>query len=174
MFRGYQKGKIVKQFLDNIKLFSKNDIIVIFAIFLLDRLTKVWALFYLSSIETTSIKIFKFFHLTFVLNEGAAFGIMQNSNLVLLFITILVLILLICMKADVANLGKKANFGYLLIFAGGLGNLYDRVVLGYVVDFLDFLIWPVFNIADTSITIGAIILAWSYLVSFRKKGRRRV
>lgn len=171
MFRSYQKGKIVnliKEIRESLKSFSKNDIIVIFAIFILDRLTKILTLTFL---QGKSIEIFKFFHLTFVSNEGAAFGILQESNLALLFITILVLFLLVWMKTDVMNLGKKANIGYLLIFAGGLGNLYDRVVLGYVVDFLDFLIWPVFNIADSAITIGAIILAWSYLVSFKKTRR---
>ncbi|MBT3955653.1 MAG: signal peptidase II [Elusimicrobiaceae bacterium] len=161
-----------KEIKDNIKSFSKNDIIVIFAVFLLDRITKIWATNYLVSVKSGGIEIFKYFHLTFVANHGAAFGIMQQSNFALLFITLLVLFALVWLKTDVASLGKKANLGYLLIFAGGLGNLYDRVLLGYVVDFLDFKVWPVFNIADTSITIGAIMLGWAYAVSFSKKGRK--
>jgi signal peptidase II len=49
--------------------------------------------------------------------------------------------------------------------AGALGNLIDRLFLGYVVDFFDFRIWPVFNVADSAITIGAILLGWSILKS---------
>ena len=45
--------------------------------------------------------------------------------------------------------------------AGAIGNLIDRLRLGYVVDFLNFYVWPVFNVADSSITIGAILLAWA-------------
>jgi signal peptidase II len=55
-----------------------------------------------------------------------------------------------------------------LILGGALGNLCDRVFLGYVVDFLDFRIWPVFNIADSAITVGAILLGLSVLKESKK------
>jgi len=58
---------------------------------------------------------------------------------------------------------KSYNIFLSLILAGALGNLVDRVFFGYVIDFLDFRIWPVFNIADSAISIGAILLGWSIL-----------
>ncbi|MDP3731741.1 MAG: signal peptidase II [Candidatus Omnitrophota bacterium] len=60
------------------------------------------------------------------------------------------------------------NISLVLILAGALGNLIDRLRLGYVIDFLDFRIWPVFNVADSAITIGAILLGWSILIKNRQ------
>ena len=59
---------------------------------------------------------------------------------------------------EVLNRGYVIAFS--LILGGAMGNLFDRIVYGYVVDFIDFRIWPVFNIADSAITIGAVIIAW--------------
>ena len=67
-----------------------------------------------------------------------------------------------------SNIQKKSYIISLsLILAGALGNLIDRVFYGYVIDFLDFRIWPVFNVADSAITIGAIMLGW--LIIFKER-----
>ena len=104
------------------------------------------------------------FHLTLVYNRGAAFGILKNQA-PLFIITSLVAVVLIYLNYKKNR--EKKSFSYdlslALILAGALGNLIDRLFLGYVIDFLDFRIWPVFNIADSAITAGAFLLAYLML-----------
>ncbi|MDD5595344.1 MAG: signal peptidase II [Candidatus Omnitrophica bacterium] len=102
------------------------------------------------------------FHFTLVHNRGAAFGILRGQ--VFLFILtsfVAVVLIYLNLKDKRRENSFLFNFSLALILAGGLGNLIDRIRVGYVIDFLDFRIWPVFNIADSAITIGAIILGWS-------------
>jgi len=112
---------------------------------------------------TAKIPVIKgFFNLTYVKNFGAGFSILQNARLFLIAISTVAVIAL----AVLIYRTKKNDFvslvSYLLILSGALGNLIDRAVNGYVVDFLDFIIfgydYPVFNIADSFITIGCFIL----------------
>lgn len=76
--------------------------------------------------------------------------------------------------ASAKGCGKISNGVYSIslsfILAGALGNLIDRLRLGYVIDFLDFRIWPIFNVADSAITIGAILLGWSILITRNRQG----
>ncbi len=116
-----------------------------------------------------------FFYLTLVHNRGAAFGILKNQ-LPLFILTSFLAIILIYLNLKNSAGSKKfsaGNLGLGLILAGAVGNLIDRLVLGYVIDFLDFRVWPVFNVADSSITIGAVLLGWSLLIdSIHKKDSR--
>ena len=73
------------------------------------------------------------------------------------------------LKAGRRNKITLDNLALSLICAGGIGNLIDRLVYGYVIDFLDFRIWPVFNLADSAITVGAVLLCWSILFSKKQK-----
>lgn len=139
----------------------KFEILVFAAIVFLDQITKILALKFLLS--KGSINILPFFSLTYVENTGSAFGLFQNANLFLLIISLLVLFLMIKWRKDILSLGNLAKYGYLLIFAGALGNILDRICLGYVVDFLDFHVWPVFNIADSAICVGAVLIAFSII-----------
>jgi signal peptidase II len=75
---------------------------------------------------------------------------------------------LLLRKSHILN--RAERFSLYLVLAGTLGNLTDRLRFGYVIDFIDFRIWPVFNFADSFITIGAFILGLSVLGVFRKKG----
>ncbi len=101
------------------------------------------------------------FHLTLVYNRGAAFGMLKNQIPLFIFVSLAAIVLIF------VNLKKDNSFlnriSLSLILAGALGNLVDRIFLGHVVDFLDFRIWPVFNIADSAITIGAILLGYAIL-----------
>lgn len=125
-----------------------------------DRASKIWALNYL---QYRDVDLFAYFRLHYVENTGMAFGLMQNGNQVLIWIMLAVLVYLVYSWKELAAAGPLAKWGALFIFAGALGNLYDRIKLGFVVDFLDFRVWPVFNIADSFITVGGVLLALSLL-----------
>ena len=99
-------------------------------------------------------------HITPVFNSGAAFGILQENTTFLTFAGIVfILLFFILIKKE-----KKKSAIFLiacgLIIGGALSNLWDRLYLGYIVDYIDFRIWPVFNISDACITIGAGLLLW--------------
>ncbi len=110
-----------------------------------------------------SLAIIKnFFYITYTHNTGAAFSIFTGKRLFLIVITIIVLIIIInYIKKN--KITKKAELIALsLVMGGSIGNLIDRIVYGYVIDFIDIKIFgydfPVFNIADSFITIGVILL----------------
>jgi len=134
----------------------RPEIILIPLIFALDRISKIWALETLR--HHGSIHIAPFFRLTYVENTGAAFGSFQGGNYILAALSVIVLALLFKWRGEFLKSGPVARYALIFIIAGALGNLYDRMVLGYVVDYFDFIIWPVFNIADSFITIGALLL----------------
>lgn len=138
-------------------------------IFVLDRVTKFLTLKFLFA--KGSVSLLPFFSLTYVENRGSAFGLFQNANLFLLILSLFVLLLMFIWRKDIFVLGNWAKCGYYLIFAGALGNIYDRIFLGYVVDFLDFHFWPVFNIADSSISIGAVLIAISILMEGKRRNK---
>ena len=102
------------------------------------------------------------FHLTLVHNRGAAFGILRNQVPIFIAASVFAIILILANLRNHKH-GKLYSISLSLILAGALGNFIDRVFFGYVIDFLDFRIWPVFNLADSAITVGAVILGWSVL-----------
>jgi len=140
-------------------------VIVAFVVFL-DQLTKYLAVKYLMLIGSYPV-IKNFFHLTYVENKGAAFGMLQNKTLFFIVITVIVGAVLIYSMIKLPG-NSVYNYTLAMILGGAIGNLIDRVRLGYVVDFIDFKFFPaVFNVADSFIVIGAIILG--YLMIFREK-----
>ena len=145
----------------------RNDIWIIFSIaslvLILDRLTKYIA--YVSLSQGQSVKIFpNIFHITLVLNKGAAFGLLQEQRLFFIILSfVIICFILFYIWANDRRMGITLPLAFALILAGATGNLIDRLKLGYVIDFLDFRVWPVFNIADSALTIGTIILAFKVL-----------
>ena len=87
----------------------------------------------------------------------------------MLIVSLFVLVVMVKWSRDILCLGNLAKYGYLMIFAGALGNIFDRIVLGHVIDFLDFRIWPVFNIADSAICIGAGFIALAILKTKKRE-----
>ncbi len=133
------------------------------AVFVADFLIKTRLL---QNFSQGSLPVIKnIFHITLVTNKGAAFGILQGKTELLISIGIVFIIIffLIAKKDIKKSLTLAIAFG--LILGGAASNLYDRIFLGFVVDYLDFRIWPVFNLSDTSICIGVGLIILS---SFRK------
>jgi signal peptidase II len=95
----------------------------------------------------------------YVENTGAAFGVLQGQTGVLTAVALFVLIGLIVSYRRVPDPSFFLTVGLGLLLGGALGNLLDRVRLGYVVDFVAVGIWPKFNVADSAITIGVLLLA---------------
>ncbi len=99
----------------------------------------------------------KFLYITVVHNKGAAFGLFKRGTNAFVFITTAAILFIVYY---LPRLKKEAIFGRLglaFILGGAVSNLIDRVRLGYVVDYLDLRFWPVFNIADAAITVGAVL-----------------
>ncbi len=135
--------------------------IIVSSVIILDQATKFFALKFLQ-LNTPVPLIKNFFNLTLVYNRGAAFGFFQNHWLVFIPATILAIGLILMHLRNKSN-SWMLKLSLSLILGGAIGNLIDRVRLGFVVDFLDFRVWPVFNIADSAITIAALVLSWELL-----------
>ena len=106
------------------------------------------------------------FHFTYIRNFGAAFSILQNRLSFLILVTVLITaVLLVFLYRTRKTANKLMLISIPLIIGGGIGNLIDRIRLGYVVDFLDFCLihFPVFNFADCCVTIGAALLVLGFL-----------
>lgn len=135
--------------------------VVLLAVLLTDQLSKALALRYLAGVPTTPIWP-GVFHLTLVVNSGVAFGLFRGYGLLVTLVTLGLLALLLrsSLRAGAGPRTRWMRLGLGLILGGAGSNLLDRVRFGGVVDFLDFRVWPVFNVADSCVTIGAILLAW--------------
>jgi signal peptidase II len=103
-------------------------------------------------------------HITYTTNTGAGFGILHNMNAFLIWVSIIIIgiILYYYNKIPETSFPQVCTA---LIVGGAVGNLIDRIFIGHVIDFIDFRIWPVFNLADSAVTIGAIGL----IIFFWKK-----
>lgn len=98
-------------------------------------------------------------HITLVHNTGGAFGLFQSGAAPLAVISLAVVVVIVVYSRRVGSFSGLVGTALGLELGGAAGNLADRLRLGYVVDFIDLQVWPVFNIADASITIGVILLA---------------
>ena len=132
-----------------------------FSVVLIDRITKVFFSNLLSYGESFPI-IKNVFHMTMIHNTGIAFGLFKDQGIVFIIIPIIAIILLVFnifyYKQNNEALSRVYIVAFALILGGAIGNLIDRIVFGYVIDFIDFRIWPVFNIADSAISIGAVMI----------------
>lgn len=141
-------------------------------VFALDQLTKRAVQSSLSPYQSKPV-IQDFFHLTYVTNDGMAFGLsMPGGRSILLILSILLTIFIFWFLWQERNGHALVRIGLALILAGAFGNLLDRVLYGKVVDFLDFMIgdfhWYIFNVADSSVTIGMILFIFhSFFIEYR-------
>jgi len=132
-------------------------ILIASLVIIVDRFAKL--LVFSNFFEGQSVAVIpKVFHLTLVLNTGAAFGLLKNKNQFFVISSLVVAALIV----GYALFGKCKDPVMLsalgLILGGAIGNLTDRLLFGYIIDFLDFRVWPVFNVADSAITVGSLLL----------------
>jgi signal peptidase II len=138
-------------------------------IFLLDQLTKLYISRTLALGQSIPV-IKNIFHISPVHNTGIAFGLLKNHNtlfIILSFAVILYIGRFLLLRRRQFSAAPLIAFG--LILGGACGNLVDRIRLGYIVDFLDFRIWPVFNIADSAITVGIVLLGIELLITNKSR-----
>ena len=148
------------------KILTKSFIInslLVFSIFLLDRLSKIYVIYLDKKFLGSEIFSSKFLNINLVWNEGIAFGLFSfNENYLYNILTIIILlIIIIIFFMMIRNKGIK-KYSLLMILGGALGNIYDRIFYRAVPDFIDFHIsnfhWFIFNFADIFITIGVIFM----------------
>lgn len=157
----------------------KNIVLFIFgaiAVIVLDQITKAVITEKLFMYGSHKV-IDGFFNLVYVMNPGAAFGFLGGAPEIfryLFFISVTVLAILLIIYYILKNKSQDVLvvISLTLIFGGAVGNLIDRIRFGAVVDFLDFYIgtwhWPAFNVADSAISVGAVLMIWEMLVSRKK------
>jgi signal peptidase II len=133
---------------------DKSFWLIAVVVLILDQLTK-----FLVKANMTlgqSIPILKnIFHLTYIRNTGAGFGILQNQQVLLAWFSVFV-IGVILYNYDKIPENWLIITSVAFILGGAVGNLIDRALLRYVIDFLDFRIWPAFNIADSALSLGVL------------------
>ena len=136
-------------------------LITVTAVVSLDRFSKIYFSNLLSLSESWPV-LRGIFHITLVHNTGIAFGLFKNQGIVFIIIPLIAIILLIFniyyYRNNQEDLSRTYIVAFSLILGGAIGNLIDRIYFGYVIDFLDFRIWPVFNLADSAITVGAAVI----------------
>ena len=156
------------------KLSIKNNISIITTFFLIiffDQLTKILVIKNFQLYE--SLSILPFFNLTFIVNYGFAFGFLNNPSLnqiivILVIFSIIAYFLYLLIKTQ----DKFFRFSLILVLSGAVGNFIDRVLHGFVIDFIDIYLgsyhWPAFNLADSSITLGFILIMFNILFLNKK------
>ncbi len=149
----------------------KKWLVLCLVLVVLDQLTKLWIVKHFEFRD--SVVVTSFFNIVRVHNEGAAFSFLANAGgwqrwFVTIFAIAAIVLISNMLRTSLAN--KRLSLALTLILSGAIGNLIDRVSYGYVVDFLDFhhatldfLFYaghfPAFNVADSAITVGAVMLA---------------
>ena len=136
---------------------------LVFSIFLLDRLSKIYVIYLDKKFLGSELLSSKFLNIRLIWNEGIAFGLLSFNETIFynaLTFLILIIILIIFFMLSKSNGIKK--FSLMMILGGAIGNVYDRIFYGAVPDFIDFHIgnfhWFIFNVADIFITLGVIFM----------------
>ena len=154
------------------KLFSALTVVFVVAF---DQLTKFLVVKYLDKSEPFYV-IDGIFRFSYVENDGAAFGMLDDHRWIFMIISSVAIIALLVYLLGFAPKNILLNAGLSLVVGGGIGNMIDRVALGYVVDFIDFCAFPdlwmwVFNVADSCVCVGAAVIALYFILEIIKEGK---
>ena len=147
---------------------------LIFLIFLVDRISKNLIIKLAGNNDNLEIIISKFISLNLIWNRGVAFGLFSfDDNFFYKILTILISIIIIVVLWLIIKSEKVEKYGFIMIFAGSLGNIYDRFVYSSVPDFIDLhyndFHWFTFNVADIFISLGVILLIFNEINLKKKK-----
>ena len=146
---------------------------IIFSIFFLDRISKIYILDIFDKNQIQEIAIFSFLNFYLIWNEGIAFGLLNfDSQKIYNIITIIIILISLIILFYALKLKNYSGYFFLLIFGGALGNLYDRIKFQAVPDFIDIHVgnyhWFIFNVADIFITLGVVCLIFDELFLNKK------
>lgn len=146
-------------------------VIGVIVLVVLDQLTKLWAVSALKDKEAVSV-IKGIFELQYLENRGIAFGMFQNKYLIFILFTVIILVAIAYFYVNLPNTRRLIwlRFCLVLLAAGAIGNLIDRIVNNFVVDFLYFKLinFPIFNVADCYVTVSMIILIFLVLFYYKE------
>lgn len=145
----------------------KKLYLISLGVFLVDRATKFAVVRFMELGQTIPV-IPGIFQLRYILNPGAAFGILQGQRYFFILTTLAVVVLILVYARQVRD-NNLLQVAFGLQLGGAAGNLIDRISSGEVVDFFDFHIWPVFNIADSALVIGVILFALDVVLEWKKE-----
>jgi signal peptidase II len=140
----------------------------------LDQLTKYLVTSRLALYESWAPipALSRLFTIHYITNTGAAFGILQNGNTFFVIVAIVVSVVLSIYYVTIPDGQRWFRLSLAMMMAGALGNMIDRLRVGHVIDFLNFQIWPVFNVADSSVVGGVLLLAVLLLLEERAERRQ--
>lgn len=140
--------------------------VVVFLVVLLDQFVKLWSINVLEPMGKLPV-IEGVFNLRYVENTGAAFSMLEGKTAFLIIVPAIACIAMIYLLASRRIKSKIGSWAIALVLAGAMGNLIDRIIRGAVVDLFDFELinFPVFNVADIAVTIGA-VLFFVYVIFF--------
>jgi len=134
-----------------------------FFVFILDRISKFLILRFVPLNSSIDFKLFSISH---VRNTGTLFGLFQNASWFFILFSLAVIIYLLVKHSSFSS-SYQPILG--LILGGALGNLFDRIFYGSVIDFIDFHFWPSFNIADSAVCVAILLLlVYEYILNKRK------
>ena len=148
-----------------------NLVLIFFLIIVIDQLAKIIVIKNFDLYE--SLTIFPFLNLTFVVNYGFAFGILNSASLNQIIVSLVIFsIIAYFLYLLIKTQDRLFRLSLMLVLSGAIGNFIDRIFHGFVIDFIDIYVgeyhWPVFNIADSSISIGFVLMMFNILFLNKK------
>ena len=158
------------------KFFSKKIIlyfVIVFFIFLLDRISKLYILSILENFGNVNININSYINFVLVWNSGIAFGLLSfDQSEIYNLITIFIIFINLLIVYLIIKLKDIRSYFFLIVLGGSLGNLFDRIYYSAVLDFIDISFknyhWFIFNVADIFISIGIFCLIFVELLNYKK------
>ena len=162
-----------------LSIIKKNliiNLLLVFLIFLFDRISKIYVIYLNNKFLGNEIFSSKFLNITLIWNEGIAFGIFSFEDKTLYnFLTILIFTIILAIALMVIKSEGLKKYSLLMILSGALGNIFDRIYYKAVPDFIDIHIgnfhWFIFNIADIFITLGVVFMIFLELFVSNKKNK---